>query len=263
MRTIFLKLGGSLITDKDKPYTPRLKIIHSIGQQIQQALKSSAPMHLLIGHGSGSFGHAAAKNAGYINGKPITFKPQDFQSVWFAAHHLNRIIVDEFNQLSLPVMSFPPSAAIESNGKNIVRWDIAPIISALNQGFIPIIFGDAVLDSKLGGVIYSTEELFLYLAEKINPELILLAGKEKGVWADFPHNKQLLSELSEKKFSKLGASINSSNSTDVTGGMRKKVELMFHVRKLRPDTKIYIFSGEAPQAIFLSLTSIPFGTSIK
>ena len=37
---VFLKLGGSLITDKDLPYTPRLDKLTELAQEIKAALFS-------------------------------------------------------------------------------------------------------------------------------------------------------------------------------------------------------------------------------
>ena len=57
---VFLKLGGSLITDKTQPMTPRLDVIQHLAGEISAAVKSSPRLSLLIGHGSGSFGHEVA-----------------------------------------------------------------------------------------------------------------------------------------------------------------------------------------------------------
>jgi isopentenyl phosphate kinase len=263
VKTVFLKLGGSLITDKDKPFTPQKEIIRSIGSQIKKARDADQSLRLLIGHGSGSFGHAAAKTAGYIEGDRSAFNPHGFQTIWMAAQKLNHILLDEFDQLDLPVISFAPSSAVISSGKRIEAWDITPIRSALNQNLLPIVFGDTVFDREFGGVIYSTEELFLHLANKLNPDHILLAGKEKGVWADFPIKNELISEISPKNFSEFQSSINASQSVDVTGGMLKKVQIMFQVKELIPQCQIYIFSGEDPEAIFNGLTGNPHGTLIN
>jgi isopentenyl phosphate kinase len=70
----FLKLGGSLITDKDLPYTPRLDKLTRLAQEIKAALFSDRltgtqkqmGLKLILGHGSGSFGHTAGiRNAGW------------------------------------------------------------------------------------------------------------------------------------------------------------------------------------------------------
>lgn len=263
MKTVFLKLGGSLITDKDIPNTPKRENIRSIGSQIKKARETDPSMSLLIGHGSGSFGHAAAKAAGYVEGHRTAFNSLGFQTIWMAAQKLNRIILDEFDQLGLPVISFAPSSAVISSGKKIEAWDITPIRSALVHNLLPVIFGDTVFDRELGGVIYSTEDLFLHLADKLNPDLILLAGKEKGVWADFPIKGELITEISSKNFSDFQSSINISQSVDVTGGMLKKVQIMFQIKDLVPNCQIHIFSGEDADAIFDGLTGNPYGTLIK
>jgi isopentenyl phosphate kinase len=262
MKTVFLKLGGSLVTDKNKPFTAKLEIIRSIGQQLRIAIELLSDIQLVIGHGSGSFGHAAAKAAGYMEGDASSFAPHGFQSIWHAAQRLNRIILDEFTQIGLPVISFPPSASIRSETKKIVSWEITPILSALSHHLIPIIYGDTVFDHNLGGVIYSTEELFLHLAEVLRPESILLAGKEPGVWADFPRKVKIIPELSKDNFSGFQPSINASQSVDVTGGMLKKVQLMLQIKRFLPASEIRIFSGEAPDAVLHCLSGEKMGTAI-
>ena len=58
---IFLKLGGSLITDKAKPHSVRLSTMERVLTEIKDASRADPGMQLLIGHGSGSFGHTPAK----------------------------------------------------------------------------------------------------------------------------------------------------------------------------------------------------------
>jgi isopentenyl phosphate kinase len=61
--TIFLKLGGSLITNKDQAHTALIDQIDAIGKQIKQYCQENPENRLLLGHGSGSFGHVAARNS--------------------------------------------------------------------------------------------------------------------------------------------------------------------------------------------------------
>ena len=49
---VFLKLGGSLITDKTQPYTPKLDIIEDAALQISTALRTQPDLRLVIGHGT-------------------------------------------------------------------------------------------------------------------------------------------------------------------------------------------------------------------
>jgi len=71
---ILIKLGGSLITDKTKPFTPKEAVIRRLGREIKETLRSF-PGRIIIGHGSGSFGHIVAAKYktqnGIINQKSI------------------------------------------------------------------------------------------------------------------------------------------------------------------------------------------------
>ncbi|MBN1319078.1 MAG: hypothetical protein JXA42_26580, partial [Anaerolineales bacterium] len=58
---LFLKLGGSLITDKTRRETPRFDVIKWLAAEVREALDRRPDLKLVIGHGSGSFGHFAAK----------------------------------------------------------------------------------------------------------------------------------------------------------------------------------------------------------
>jgi len=258
----FLKLGGSLITDKDKPFTARINIIRRAAGEIIKGIEENPNLRIVLGHGSGSFGHYAAAETGFIEGVSSASQWHAFQKVWFAAHELNQIFIEELNRSGLPIISFPPSAAAISENKHIVTWNSEPIKNALENGLIPVVFGDTVFDRTLGGIILSTEELFIHLIKELGPDYILLAGKEPGVWGDYPKNKHILNEISPGIYDRINSSIVGSDSIDVTGGMHKKVALMLEAIKIAPNLNIEIFSGEVPGNIFKALSGIRIGTSV-
>ena len=260
---IFLKLGGSLITDKDKPYTARRDVITRIAREISAALQTNDQLELLLGHGSGSFGHYAAKDYGTRDKVSNQQEWFGFQKVWYAAHSLNQIVIEEFNNAGLAVISLPPSAAVLADDRAVAQWTTAPLKTALENKLIPVIFGDVIFDRHLGGIIYSTEDLFQGLLPIFHPDRILLAGKEAGVWEDYPKNTKLIPEIRAAQFDNVQAKIKSSESIDVTGGMASKVQLMVDIVKEHPQTEIKIFSGEEPENIFNVLTGSNLGTTIK
>ncbi len=259
---VFLKLGGSLITDKDKPYTARIEVIRRAANEIIKAKQEKESLKIVLGHGSGSFGHYAAKEAGFKEGVSLVSQWHAFQKVWFAAHELDQIFIEELNKSGLTVFSFPPSASVTTENKRIVSWNLEPIKHALESGLIPVVFGDTVFDRILGGIILSTEELFLHLIKDLKPDSILLAGKEPGVWGDYPINTQMLQEIFPGNFESINLKITGSDSVDVTGGMRKKVALMLEALTIKPNLDIEIFSGEVPGNIFKALSGMQTGTRI-
>ncbi|MEI6291610.1 MAG: hypothetical protein WCP19_14385, partial [Chloroflexota bacterium] len=139
---VFLKLGGSLITDKTQPYTPRLEILENISAQIRQALNENPGISLVIGHGSGSFGHTAAKKYhtrdGLIDYSGMSSKEnillyekywQGFSQVWFQASTLNRFVLEALHAAGLPVLSLSPAASVISSNGKVKNWDLSPIKS--------------------------------------------------------------------------------------------------------------------------------------
>ena len=82
----------------------------------------------------------------------------------------------------------------------MTTWNLEPLQSALENGLIPVVYGDVVFDQALGGTILSTEDLFAYLVPQLHPSRLLFAGMEPGVWQDFPANTHLLPEITPASF---------------------------------------------------------------
>lgn len=260
---VFLKLGGSLITDKDQPYTARRDVIARIAGEIATCRENDPDLQILLGHGSGSFGHFAAKDLGTRDHVESPREWLGFQKVWAAAHALNQIVLEELDKANLPVISLPPSAAVSASGRKPRQWSTYPIQSALEHNLIPVIFGDVIFDQELGGIIYSTEDLFLPLLPMLQPQMILLAGKEPGVWADYPHNTRIIPLITPASYAASSAAIRSSASIDVTGGMAAKVQLMLQTVQAYPETSVCIFSGEGKGSISAALLGQAVGTRIQ
>ena len=79
----FIKLGGSLITDKTRPYTPRLDVLQLLAYEILDAQRATPGLPIVLGHGSGSFGHTAAKKHGTRQGVASPEGWQGFNEVWW------------------------------------------------------------------------------------------------------------------------------------------------------------------------------------
>lgn len=60
-KLVYLKLGGALIIDKDQPYTIRSAKLSQVAHEIKSTLYRNPDLHLILRHGSGSFGHYAVK----------------------------------------------------------------------------------------------------------------------------------------------------------------------------------------------------------
>jgi isopentenyl phosphate kinase len=246
---IFLKLGGSLITDKHQPRTPRPDVLARLMGEIATARANRPDLALVLGHGSGSFGHAEGKRYGTRNGVHTAEEWHGFAKVQAAAGLLNHLVLEAAQAAGLPVVNFPPSASAVCRDGALVTLAVAPIQHALAHGLVPVVFGDVAMDETWGGTIVSTEDVFRFLAPQLGPSQLLLAGIEAGVRTRWPEG-DILDALTPT--TPLGG-VAGSQAADVTGGMASKVQEMLALVKAMPTLEILIFSGVAPGHVQMAL----------
>jgi isopentenyl phosphate kinase len=258
---IFLKLGGSLITRKDQPQTPRLDVISRLAGEIAEAYRRDPHLKLLLGHGSGSFGHPVADRYQTQLGASSQEEWLGFAAVWKTANHLNRLVMDALLQAGLPALSFPPSASAISDRRKIVEYAPEPIRRALDAGLLPVVQGDVAFDREQGATILSTETVFQFLAPLFRPSLVLLAGIEPGVYKDYPYCEEILPMISDENIEALR--IAPAATIDVTGGMQDKVHQAFALCHSVPGLEVRIFSGKEEGTITKALAGESVGTLIS
>lgn len=259
---VFLKLGGSLITVKNQPHTPRLDVLERLAQEIAEARAQNQDLQILLGHGSGSFGHVPASKYKTRLGVKSTEDWGGFVEVWRQAAELNHLVMSALEKANLPAIAFPPSAMVIAREVKVDTWNLDTLLTALEKGLLPVIYGDVIFDKVLGGTILSTEELFTYPTRRMKPTQLLFAGLQPGVWADFPNNTSLLPEITRVSFPQIEAGLKGSAATDVTGGMVDKVRLILSLVDEVPGLKALVFSGETPGNVRRSLLGEVLGTVI-
>ncbi|MFQ5592617.1 MAG: isopentenyl phosphate kinase [Anaerolineae bacterium] len=253
--TIFLKLGGSLITDKTHAETPRLTVIRRLAQEIRAALDERPDLRLLLGHGSGSFGHYAAERTTLLEREG--FDPQAYAEVGASAARLNRIVADICVAERVPVVSLPPSASARCNDGRLQYLATAPIETLLAEGAVPLVYGDVALDDVRGATIISTEDIFAYLARTLKPARIILAGEVDGVFTADPTRDptaQPVRKITPATFSALVQALGGSAGYDVTGGMVSKVRTMVDLVEAHLQIEVYVISGVQAGRVQRALT---------
>jgi len=263
---IFLKLGGSLITDKSKEATARERVIGRAAREIKGALEAKPDLRLLVGHGSGSFGHFVAQRHGLLEGGPPNWR--GYVETGAAAARLNRLLTDIFLAEGVPVVSIQPSASAHCWDGELISIETEPIELMLHHGLVPLVYGDVALDKARGCTIISTEQIFAYLADHLEPTRIVLAGEVEGVFTADPlrdESAQLIPEISRQNFYQVEHKLAGSYGVDVTGGMLTKVRIMYALVQERPELKVQLISGRRPGTIkrVLLEPDLEEGTTIR
>jgi len=265
METIFLKLGGSIITDKTRPEHARVDVIRRLAREVRGALDTRSDLRLVLGHGSGSFGHVAAKKHGTHDGVRDTAGWIGFAEVAASAARLNQIVTDTFIEARVPVISLPPSASARCVDGRLIYLDTRPLGAHLRNGLVPLVQGDVALDAVRGATIVSTEDVFAYIADEIEPDRVLLAGEVAGVYPNADMTGDVIELITPANVEQHASALGGSHGVDVTGGMAAKVWQMIDWVRAHPRTSVRIFSAAQVGTLERVLIDphAPIGTAIR
>ena len=265
---ILVKLGGSVITDKTKPFTEDIKTIKRIANEIYEA-RQEKKFKLIVGNGGGSYPHSVAAqyrtNEGFINERSY----EGMAKVQDAASMLNRIIVKGLINVGENAVSINPSSCVITENGEIKKFFLEPITKLLNFDMVPVTYGDVVFDLKKGCVILSTEIILAYigriLKKKYRVSRIIMCTNVDGIFTRDPNlnsNAELIPLVTLKNFEKIKHYLRGSAGTDVTGGMVHKVERMLKLTKIGIETDI--INAKKPNILKRTLLGeTGLGTTIK
>lgn len=262
---VFVKLGGSLITDKRMAEEVRYDVVRQLAAEIALALRLDQDLRLVVGHGSGSFGHLYGQRYGTRAGVGTPEQWYGFAATADAAARLNRIVVKALLEAQVPAWGIQPGAALRCRDGRVESGPEETVALAVKRGLVPVVFGDVALDSVRGGTIASTEEIFAPLVARLHPQRLVLAGEVDGIYdADpllFP-SAQRLPTITPQTVFELGEGLGGSHGVDVTGGMAAKVEQSLAMVKANQGLEIVVCSGLQPGALRAALAGEPVGTRI-
>lgn len=238
---IILKLGGSIITEKGAE-SPEINQENM--NRIAHEIKEAQVKDLIIVHGAGSFGHPFASQ--YQIGKPLNGdhdlpeKKIGFSLIQSWVKKLNGIVCDSLREHGIPAVSIQPSSFIVTRNKRIETANLDLIKDYLDNGFVPVIYGDVVLDrdESIKMAVLSGDQIINYLSKHLIPERVVLGTDVDGVYTKNP-KKHSDARLIEKvtSLSEL-ESLDSTTNIDVTGGMIGKLQELLELASLGIESEI-------------------------
>lgn len=257
---LFVKLGGSALTDKTRPETLNAPVLSAVAQTLAH-FHATAP--LLLGHGGGSFGHVWA--ARYATAQGIT-GPDSWWGVVRVADamaRLNRLVVQALIEAGLPAISLQPSASALACDGELQTLASEPAARLLAAHCVPVVYGDVVLDTAQGCAIVSTEAVFAALAARLLPRRMILVG-EQAVYDADPRTSadaRPIARIDRSNYAAVLELLGGSHGVDVTGGMRSKVAAMWSLASAIPGLEVVICGPDALDAA-LHAQPLPLGTVI-
>ena len=229
---ILIKLGGSIITNKDKPLSPRRKVIENITRSLARIKE---PM--IIVHGGGSYGHYWSVRYD-MHTKPKRYDLHGVAIVKNSMIELDKIILDALVKNKLNPYSLPPTDFMV--GDKPVPKKVNEISKMAKAGLIPTTYGDALWFKNKKTYILSGDKIMTHLSKLLKPRLVIFALNVDGLYSDLK-TKKLISELKGE------IPVISQNKMDVTGGMARKVQEATQIAKSGVD--VFFVNGNNPERI--------------
>ncbi len=199
---------------------------------------------LIVVLGGGAHGHQAAHSYGF--GNPKTQKEKLLMEIPHIRHNMSVLalkVESEMNKESIPTVTIPPFTIATLCNKSIQDFSTKTMKKVLESGSAVLTHGDVCFDEERGASILSGDTIAVHLAKELDVKSIYIGTNVDGVLDDDPtinpsakHIPVINHKNKEEVLSKTGP----STSTDVTGGMSKKVNELLELAK--QDIDIVIFN---------------------
>lgn len=222
MKLAVVKLGGSLITKKGGRRAVRRKRLARLADELAEAVQRSR-RRFLIGHGSGSFGHVVASEHGVHEGRGGAAGVSATQE---AARDLHEIVLSAFRKSGLATWSVAPSSSIVTKDGRPAAVALEGLEAALQGGLVAVTYGDVVMDRSQGHAICSTETALLAYCRRLRARGVGLRdaywfGNTDGI---YDAEGKTIARIRAGQAAAVAATVGGSAATDVTGGMRHRLD---------------------------------------
>lgn len=260
-----IKLGGAVITNKEIPNTLRSQVLESLVAQIAKAYNEGIK-EICIGNGVGSFAHIPALRYKVMDGLIQNDSLIGMAITQDGAAQINRIVVQECIKRQLPAVTFAMSNALVTNKSSANSFCFDVLEQYIQNGCIPVTYGDVIADNSMGCTIWSTDTIFTFLSQQFlkrnwNVDHIIYVTEAEGVWKmkdgewEMKNGEKVIYEtITPEMKEEVKKSMTQTKGFDVTGGMWHKLEESLKLAQAGIQTTI--LSGLVPNALYETLKGI-------
>ena len=232
-----IKLGGSVLTDKEKKYTFNTRL----AKRLLKEIKNSSIEDFIIIHGGGSFGHPGADKYG-LNEKNPEVKPEGISKVQLDMRRMNNRVLEIMQKIGLYGVSIPGGLITLFEDGNLVELDREMIQRYMSLGVVPVAFGDVTIDKNRGLTICSGDDIVLGLSDLA--EKAIFVTDVDGIYK----KGELVESFTEEMYPLEKNDVpEKKEKIDVTGGMNKKVEKML---KISESCETYVVNGKESDRVY-------------
>ena len=218
---VILKLGGSVITDKGADCRVNKTALSGIAAAIAGATPAA---QIIVVHGAGSCGHPEAHRF-HLDKGAATGQTEGIYVTHRAVSALNDAVTGALRETGMPALGVHPLHVGVADKGRLVAFESRHLGQMLALGMVPVIHGDVVMDLSRGACIVSGDQIVRYLAVALKCTRVGLATDVPGVL----DGGRVVPEITPETVRTL--QIGNSSHTDVTGGMKGKIDELLGLAK--------------------------------
>ena len=237
---LLIKLGGSIITDKNTPRSRNGPLTEELLGQL-----SSAEGPIVLVHGGGSFGHPPAMAYDLQNGYKDPSQSKGIAIVSHAMRELSQLMMERCFSAGLSPVSLPGGIISRCSGGEIIDLEKDLFDRVIDLSLIPMTFGDVAFDDELRFCIVSGDQLMVRLTELYHPSKAIFVTNVDGIYDRDP--KDPGAKLMDKLKDDRKGAIQGQVGSDATGGIHRKKMSMLKIADA--GTPAYLINGNHPERL--------------
>lgn len=259
-----IKLGGSLLTYKDKAYSIRFEVFESLGNEIADCVAAFPKTKFILLNGAGSFGHHTVKKYNLDKGFTDTNSKFGFAKVLQDTAKLNRLLVDNLLDCNLAAISFQPSTVFYADQNGYQFSSLELLTNYLDSSILPCLYGELIVDTVQGSRVLSADTIpdllvdFFLKTNNYRVQKVINLGSYDGV---LDNQNQVIELINRQNYDTVKQHLYETQNVDVSGGMIKKIQEFLALADKKVES--VIMSGLVPGNLKKYLSGQPvLGTKI-
>ncbi|ASS75259.1 hypothetical protein CIG75_09860 [Tumebacillus algifaecis] len=256
-----VKIGGSLLTDKDGYCAPNQEMVRQYARTIAKEWERLRGNLILI-VGGGSYGNAVPVRY-HLKDASLPWKDTDLSMMTVKMFEWLSLVTQIFREEGVPCYPFQTSGYVVTKNKRPQRFFVEPVEHVLSMGVLPVFSGDLVFDEEQQFIIFSSDNLPELFVERMSLRRMVMLTDVEGVMQIGTDGQQtVIPEVTRANFQEVLRCAGPSQKPDITGGMKNKLEAL--LRLAEQGVEGVITSGRKAEALLPALFEPePVGTMIR
>ena len=220
---LVIKLGGSVITDRFKPYTLNESMTRRFIRRLNDFVANNPQQPLIVVLGGGSYGHTPVHDFGLSSSR----QDAPFFTLTQGLYRLKDEFATLCYDLGFPIELLQSSCLFTARNKQPEHCFVEPLLACFAAGRIPVLTGCPAFDQHGERFIFGSDRIPELLNRMFSCHYCYYVTDKPGIMMSANQHIDCVDNNEQRK-SALDM-VYQSKSKDVTGGMAGKLASIFEL----------------------------------